>query len=133
MEYLPRHAAKANMDIICVINIQYTSQQGQRQISCVLTINLGRSGEIFLLSQVLRRLRRRSFRGDICLGETTINNKVRGINKAALVASQKYNRMSLFNGFPKPTGREVNLPTKALLLVIAEPILQEGRVKRCRT
>lgn len=78
------------------------------------------------MTQVLGGLSGRSLRSHIRLGQTTIDDEVSRIDEAALIASQEDDGVSLFNGLSETTGREVNLTTEALLLVVTEPVLQKG-------
>jgi len=59
------------------------------------------------------------------LGETTIDNEVGSIDKAALVASQEDHTPGQFNSLTKTTGREMDLTTMAFGSIISEPILQQ--------
>ena len=77
------------------------------------------------MTQVLGGLSGRTLRGHIRLGQTTIDDKVSRVDEAALIASQEDNGVGLLNGLSETTGREVNLATEALLLVITEPVLQK--------
>lgn len=69
---------------------------------------------------------------DIRLGHTTINDKVRAVHEAALVAGQEQDRLSLFNSLTETTRREVDLATQTLGLVVAQPVLEKRCVQRCR-
>lgn len=60
------------------------------------------------------------------LAQSTINCKVSAIDKAALIARQEHDRMSLFNGLAESTTGEVHFTTESLGLVIAQPVLQQG-------
>lgn len=79
-----------------------------------------------LLTQVLRGLGGRTLRSHIRLGQTTVDDEISGIDEAALIASQEDDSVGLFDGLSEATGREVDLATEALLLVITEPVLQKG-------
>ena len=116
MEHLPRYATQSNMDIVCLNNrLSYKSSL------------IASSG---LLSQVLGSLGGRPLGGHVRLGQATVDDEIRGINEAALVAGQEDDGVGLFDGLSETAGREVNLATEALLLVITEPVLQQGGVER---
>ena len=94
------------------------------------------------MSQVLGSSQRRSFRGDICLSNvsnshkvtqeqtylahSTVNNKVSSVDKAALVAGEEDDSVGLLDGLTETAGREVNLTTETLSLVITQPVLEKG-------
>lgn len=95
------------------------------------------------MSQVLRSGQRRSFGGDICLvdvslhilnstpgltnlAHSTVNNKVSSVDEAALVAGEEDDSVGLLDGLTETAGREVNLATETLGLVIAQPVLKKG-------
>lgn len=67
------------------------------------------------LAQILRCLRSRTFRSDICLGQTTIHDKVRRVDEATFIASQEDDGMGLLNRFSKATGREMDLDRKSVV------------------
>jgi hypothetical protein len=74
-------------------------------------------------SVVLGRLSRRSLGRDVAPSHTTVDDKVRAIDKAALIASEEENTLSLLDSLAESASREVNLATGALGLVIAKPVL----------
>ena len=61
------------------------------------------------------------------LSHTAIDNKVRTVDEAALVAREEEYCLSLLNSFSETPGREVNLATVTLSCIVSEPILE----KRC--
>lgn len=88
------------------------------------------------MAKVLRRSRRGALRRHIglkyisttpshnlenptYLAQPTVNNKVRAIDKAALVAGQEDHRVSLLNGLAESAAGEVHLTTEALGMVVA--------------
>lgn len=77
------------------------------------------------MTQVLGALSGRTLRSHIRLGQTTIDDEVSRVDEAALIASQEDDGVGLFDGLSETTGREVNLTTEALLLVVTEPVLQK--------
>lgn len=77
-------------------------------------------------SRVLGRLGRRSLRSNIGLGQAAVNDKVRGIDEAALVAGEEHHRVRLLNSLAKATSGEMHLTTEALRLVITKPVLEKG-------
>ena len=64
------------------------------------------------------------------LGHTTVNNKVRAIDEAAFITSEEENSLSLLDGFPETASWEMDLAAHALVLVGAEPVLQERSTVR---
>lgn len=93
----------------------------------------------YLIAQVLRSRCSWSLRSNVCLtsqheqqstgitypGHSTVNDKIGTIDKAALVASQEDHGMGLLNGLTEPSGREVDLATEPLGLIVAEPVLEK--------
>jgi hypothetical protein len=74
----------------------------------------------------MRCLRRRSLRRSITPRHTTINHKVRAVNKAALIASQEENGLGLLNCLAEAARGKVDFAAVTLGLVVAEPVLEEG-------
>lgn len=58
------------------------------------------------------------------LCHTTVNNKVCAVDEAALIAGQEQNGLGLFDRFSKSAGREMNLASMTLGLIVAEPVLE---------
>lgn len=75
--------------------------------------------------QVGRRSRGGTFRGDISSSHAAINNEISTIDEAALIAGKEEHRLSLLDSLTEAAGREVNLATVTLGLVITKPVLQE--------
>ena len=59
------------------------------------------------------------------LGHASIDNEVRSIDEAALIARKEEHGLSLFNGFAKASSREMDLTAVAFGCVVAEPVLEE--------
>lgn len=57
------------------------------------------------------------------LSQSSVNNKVCGIDETALIARKEEHRICLLNGLAKPAAWKVNLAAVALCLVVAEPVL----------
>ena len=53
------------------------------------------------------------------LGHSTIHDKVRRIDKAALVAGKEDGGLRLFNGLTEPPSGEMNLSAVTLRLIVA--------------
>jgi hypothetical protein len=76
-------------------------------------------------SVVLGRLSRRPLRRDVAPSHTTVNDKVRAIDKGALVAGEKEHTLSLLDSLAETASREVNLATSAFGLVVTQPVLKQ--------
>lgn len=63
--------------------------------------------------------------GGVAPRHTAIDHEVSAVDEAGLVAGEEENRLSLFNGFSKTTGGEVNLAAVALGLIITKPVLEK--------
>ena len=83
-------------------------------------------------SQVLGCLGRRSLRGHIRLGHTTVHYEVGRVHKAALVAGEENDCMRLLDGLAKASGGEVDLAPEPLLLVVSQPVLQQRCAASCQ-
>ena len=59
-------------------------------------------------------------------GHATVYHEIRAINKAAFIASEEQDRLSLLSGFPETTRRKVDFASMTLGRIISEPVLQEG-------
>lgn len=126
MEHMPSDAKTSNLDFIC-IKINHDSNHTIRSSFMPLLVHSVASTSLQeLLAQVLGGLGRRALRGHICLGQSTVNHKVGGIDEATFVASQEDDGVSLFDGFTEATGGEVDFAAESLLFIISEPILQQG-------
>lgn len=79
-----------------------------------------------LASIVLGRLRGRTFRRNVALGHTAIDNEVRTVDEAALIAGKEEDRLGLLDSFAKATSREMDLTAVALRSIVTEPVLKEG-------
>ena len=66
-------------------------------------------------------------RGQTHLRQPPINNKVRPVNKATLIARQEQHRLRLLDSLTEAPAGEVDLAAMALGRVVAEPVLQERR------
>ena len=63
--------------------------------------------------------------------QTSINEEICSVDKAALIAGQEEHRLGLFDGLAESTAGEVHLTTESLSMVIAQPVLeQRGTVER---
>lgn len=67
----------------------------------------------------------------VALGHAAIDNEIRAVDKAGLVAGQEKNCLSLLNSLTETTAREVDLTAVALLLVITKPVLEEWGAEFC--
>lgn len=79
----------------------------------------------------MRRLRRRSLGRGIASRHTAIDYKVRAIDKAALVASEEQDSLSLLDSLAEAARREVDFAAVTLGLVVAEPVLEKGGAGCC--
>jgi len=61
--------------------------------------------------------------GAAYLSQSSIDNKIRSIDEAALVAREEQHSLSLLDGFAETPTREVNFTAMALRLVVAKPVL----------
>ena len=80
-----------------------------------------------LSAKVGRRLGWRSLWRYVGFGHATIDNEVRAVDEAALVASKEQHSLRLLDGLAEAAGWEVYLTSMALGCVVTEPILK----KRC--
>jgi hypothetical protein len=76
-------------------------------------------------SVVLRRLSRWSLGRDVAPGHTAVDNKVRAIDEAALVAGKEKHALGLLNSLTEAASGEVDFTTGALDLVVTEPVLEK--------
>lgn len=83
------------------------------------------STERRLASVVGRRLSGRALGRDVALGHAAIDNEIRAVDEARLVAGEENNSLGLLDGLTEAASGEVNLTTVALGLVITEPVLEE--------
>jgi len=74
---------------------------------------------------VLRRRSRGTSRRCVALSHTAINDEIRAINEARLVAGQEKDSLGLLDGLAEAAAGEVDFAAVALLGVVAEPVLQE--------
>lgn len=75
---------------------------------------------------VLRRCGRRASRRCVALGHTAIDDEIRAIDEARLVAGQEENSLGLLDGLAEAAAGEVHFAAVTLLGVVTEPVLQEG-------
>lgn len=78
-------------------------------------------------SIVLWRLSGLALRRGVAPSHTTVDNEIRAIDKAALVAGQEEHTLSLLDGLTETSTGEMNLTTVTLCCVVAKPVLE----KRC--
>jgi len=76
-------------------------------------------------SVVLRRLGGWSLRRDVTPSHATIDNEVRAIDEAALIAGKEEHALGLLNGLAEAAGRKMDFTTGALGLVVTKPILKK--------
>jgi hypothetical protein len=86
-----------------------------------------------LASVVFGRLRSRTLGRDIAPGHTAIDNEIRAVDKAALVASKEQDRLCLLDSLTKTTAREVDFTAVALGRIVAKPVLKERSAARVNT
>lgn len=79
-----------------------------------------------LFGIVVRRLSRRTLGCRVAPRHATIDHEIRSVDEAALVTSKEQDCLSLLNSLSEAASGEVNLATVTLLLVVAEPVLEEG-------
>lgn len=128
MEYLSGDAATSNLDLVCVMgSMIYFFNLANLQSSFIAsTVNpIGGPLHSSLRAKVLRRFRGRTLRSHISLGQAAVHHEVCGINKAAFIASQEDDSMSLLDRLTEPAGGKMDLTPESLLLVVSKPILQK--------
>lgn len=59
------------------------------------------------------------------LGHATVNDKVGAVDEAGLVAGEEEDGLGLLDGLAEAAGGEVDFTAVALLLVVAEPVLEK--------
>ena len=74
---------------------------------------------------VLRRRSRGPSRRCVALGHAAIDDEIRAVDKACLVAGQEENSLRLLDGLAEAAAGKVHFAAMPLLGVVAEPVLQE--------
>jgi hypothetical protein len=72
-----------------------------------------------------RRSRRASGRC-VALGHSAVNDEVRAIDEATLIASQEEDCLRLLNSLAETAAGEVDFAAVALLNIVTEPVLEQG-------
>ena len=74
---------------------------------------------------VARRSSRRARGRCVALRHSAVDDKVRAVDEAALVAGQEEHGLRLFDGLAEAAAGEVDFAAVALLGVVAEPVLEQ--------
>jgi hypothetical protein len=72
-----------------------------------------------------RRSRRASGRC-VALGHSAVNDEVRTVDEATLIASQEEDCLRLLNSLAETAAGEVDFAAVALLNIVTEPVLEQG-------
>ena len=62
----------------------------------------------------------------VALGHSAVDDEVRAVDEAALVASQEEDCLRLLDSLAETAAGEVDFAAVALLNVVAEPVLEQG-------
>ncbi len=81
---------------------------------------------LYLSGVVLGCFSGRTGRRCVALCHSAVNDEIRAVDEAGLVASQEENCLSLLDGLSETASGEVNLTAMALFSVVAKPVLEQG-------
>ena len=132
VDYLSSDARTSYMDFICLkelrlaIWLRYIKRCKSLKLTEPHVHSMRRPPQtaLELRSQILRCFCRRSFRSHICFGQPSVDNKISCVDKAAFVAGQEDNRVSLLDRLAESSRWEMYFAAESLGLVIAKPVLQ---------